>query len=160
MDEEAENAKHMMIELLQRMDIEAEVQESVKEGNICLDISGDKDGILIGKHGRTLEALQILINRMVNKKAKEPVRVVLDIDHYRSRRVDALARMAVQLGERVRTTGSPITIGPFNAHDRRIIHIAIKEDSSLRTESVGDGPVKKITIITTLKEGNDTEFRK
>lgn len=151
MEEEVITARQLMIGLLQRMDIEAEVDGSVKEGNVCLEIRGDKDGILIGKHGRTLEALQVLINRMVNKKAKEPVRVVIDIDRYRSRRADSLATMAARIGERVKITGKPITIGPFNAHDRRIIHITLQEDPSLRNESLGEGAVKKITIIPRKK---------
>ncbi len=147
MEEEIGIAKQLMVELLQKMDVEAEVDASVKEENVCVDITGDKDGILIGRHGRTLEALQVLINRMVNKRAKEPVRIVVDIDRYRSRRADALARMAARVGERVKATGKPMTIGPFNAHDRRIIHIALKEDPSLRTESIGEGLIKKINII-------------
>jgi spoIIIJ-associated protein len=136
-----------MVELLQKMNVEAEVNVYANEGNVCIDITGDKDGILIGRHGRTLEALQVLINRMVNRKTKEPVRVVVDIDHYRTRRAEVLARMAVRVGERVKMTGKPMTIGPFNAYDRRIIHIALKEEPSLRTESIGEGLIKRISII-------------
>ena len=147
MEEEVGTANQLMVELLQKMNVEAEVNVYAKEGNVCIDITGDKDGILIGRHGRTLEALQVLINRMVNKRTNEPVRIVVDIDHYRSRRADALARMAARVGERVKMTGKPMTIGPFNAHDRRIIHIAIKEEPSLRTESIGEGLIKKISII-------------
>jgi spoIIIJ-associated protein len=147
LEEEVGTANQLMVELLQKMNVEAEVNVYVNEGNVCIDITGDKDGILIGRHGRTLEALQVLINRMVNKTARESVRVVVDIDHYRSRRVEALARMAVRVGERVKMTGKPITLGPFNSHDRRIIHIALKEDPSLRTESIGEGFIKKISII-------------
>jgi len=147
LEEEIETANQLMVELLQRMNVEAEVNSSLKEGNVCVDITGDKDGILIGRHGRTLEALQVIINRMVNKRTKEPVRIVVDIDGYRSRRADALARMAVRVGDHVKTTGKLMTIGPFNAHDRRIIHIALKDDPSLRTESIGEGLIKKISII-------------
>ena len=147
MEEEIGTVNQLMVELLQRMNVEAEVNSSLKEGDVCVDITGDKDGILIGRHGRTLEALQVIINRMVNKRTKEPVRIVVDIDGYRSRRADALARMAVRVGDRVKTTGKPMTLGPFNAHDRRIIHIALKDDPSLRTESIGEGLIKKISII-------------
>ena len=153
MEEETGIAKQMMVDLLQKMNVEAEVRSDVKEGNICIDITGDKDGILIGRHGRTLEALQVLINRMVNRRTKEPVRIVVDIDRYRSRRADSLARMAARLGDHVKATGKVMTLGPFNAHDRRIIHIALKEDPSLRTESIGEGLVKKISIIPSMKEG-------
>jgi spoIIIJ-associated protein len=147
LEEEIETADRLMVDLLQMMNVEAEVNSSLKEGMVCIDVTGDKDGILIGRHGRTLEALQLLINRMLNRRTKEPVRVVVDIDHYRIRRADALARMAARVGDRVKTTGKAMTIGPFNAHDRRIIHIALKEDPFLRTESIGEGDVKKISII-------------
>jgi len=147
LEEEIGTVNQLMVELLQRMNVEAEVNSSLKEGDVCVDITGDKDGILIGRHGRTLEALQVIINRMVNKRTRELVRIIVDIDGYRSRRADALARMAVRVGDRVKTTGKPMTLGPLNAHDRRIIHIALKDDPSLRTESIGEGLIKKISII-------------
>jgi len=147
LEEEIGTVNQLMVELLQRMNVEAEVNSSLKEGDVCVDITGDKDGILIGRHGRTLEALQVIINRMVNKRTKEPVRIIVDIDGYRSRRADALARMAVRVGDHVKTTGKPMTLGPFNAHDRRIIHIALKDEPSLRTESIGEGLIKKISVI-------------
>ena len=137
------------------MEIEAEVEGFPKERDIYLEIKGDKDGILIGKHGRTLEALQLLINRMVNKQMKEPVKVVLDIDQYRSRRAASLAKMAGHFAERVKATGKAITIGPFNAYDRRTIHIALQEETSLRTESIGEGMIKKIVILPNREEGKD-----
>jgi len=157
--EEVDIPRQFLIELLRRMEIEAEVEGFAKERIIYLAIKGDKDGILIGKHGRTLEALQLLINRMVNKQMREPLKVVLDIDQYRSRRADSLAKMAGHFAERVKATGRAITIGPFNAYDRRIIHIALKEETSLRTESIGEGIIKKIMILPNREEGNNTRYR-
>lgn len=157
MEEEVEIAKQMIRGLLDRMKVEAEVEGSIKEGNISIEITGDKEGILIGKHGRTLEALQILINRMVNKQAKEHARVVLDVDHYLVRRADSLARMAWRTGERVKREGKAITIGSFNARDRRIIHIALQEEPLLRTESSGEGEMKIITVTPKKKEGERIE---
>ncbi len=77
----------------------------MKEGYLCLEVEGDREGILIGKHGRTLEALEVLINRMVNKRVKESVRVVLDIDRYRERRAESLGKLADRLGERAKREG-------------------------------------------------------
>lgn len=139
--------------LLQRLGMETEVEGSVKEGDIYLDVKSDDGGILIGKHGRTLEALQTIISRMVNKQIKKPVRVILDVAGYKKRRADSLKKMAGRLGEIVKKTGKEVAIGPFNAHDRRIIHIALKEDLSLKTESLGEGEWKKIKIIPTRQEG-------
>ena len=149
MEEWVEVARQLMSGLLQRMGIETEVEGSVKEGDICLEVKGDEEGILIGKHGRTLESFQTLINRMVNKQAKRRVRIMLDIAGYKKRRADSLERMAGRLAENVKRTGRAATIGPFSAHDRRIIHITLKEDPSVNTESLGEGEWKKVRIALT-----------
>jgi spoIIIJ-associated protein len=153
LEEWVEVGRQLMQGLLQRLGMETEVEGSLKEGDICLDVKSDDGGILIGKHGRTLEALQIIVSRMVNKQIKKPVRVILDVADYKKRRADSLERMAGRLGENVKKTGREVAIGPFNAHDRRIIHIALKEDLSLKTESLGEGEWKKIKIIPTRQEG-------
>ena len=151
--EEIEIAKQLTIELLERMGVKTEVEVFLKEGVLYLEIKGDQEGILIGKHGRTLESLQLLINRMVNKRLENARRVILDIDDYRKRRTDSMAQMAQRLGEKAKKTGHSLTVGPFNAHDRRIIHVTLKEDPSLKTESLGEGELKKVKIIPTKKEG-------
>jgi len=147
LEEWIENAKQLLMGLLERMGVHAEVDGSLKEGDLCLEIKGDQEGMLIGKNGRTLEALQILINRMINKRVKESVRVVLDVNHYRERRADSLIKMANRLGEKAKMTGKTVTVGPYNAHDRRIIHIALQDDPSLQTQSIGEGDLKEISII-------------
>ena len=155
--EEIEIAKQLTVGLLERMGAKTEVEGFLKEGNLYLDIKGDQEGFLIGKHGRTLESLQMLVNRMVNKRLKSASRVVLDIDDYRKRRTDSMAQMALRLGDKAKRTGHSQTVGPFNAYDRRIIHLALKEDPSLNTESLGEGELKKVRIIPTKKEGYRTE---
>ncbi len=154
MGEEVELAKKLMAGLLERIGVRAEVQAVLKEEGLHLEIKGDQEGILIGRHGRTLDSLQFLINRMVNKRLETSVRIVLDINDYRKRKTESLKKMAIRIGEKVKSKGHPLTIGPFNAHDRRIIHIALKEDPSVRTESLGEGKLKQITILPTpSKEG-------
>ena len=135
------------------MGMESEVEGFLKEGELFLEVQSQREGILIGKHGHTLNALQFLINRMVNKEFREPVRMVLDINDYKKKRTHSLKKMAVRLGESAERTGNEISIGPFNAHDRRIIHIILKESPSLKTESLGEGEMKKIKIIPRKKEG-------
>jgi spoIIIJ-associated protein len=90
---------------------------------------------------------------MVNKRLKNAIKVVLDIDDYRKRRTDSMAQMAFRLGEKVKRTSRSQTVGPFAAHDRRIIHLTLKEDPSLKTESIGEGELKRVKIIPTNKEG-------
>jgi len=151
--EEIEIAKELTIGLLERMGVKKEVEGFLKEGNLCLEIKGDQEGVLIGKHGRTLESLQMLINRMVNKRLKNAVRVVLDIDDYRKRRAESMANIACRLGEKAKRMGHSLTVGPFNSHDRRIIHLTLKEDPYLKTESLGEGELKKVKIIPIKRDG-------
>lgn len=148
-----EAAKQRMSGLLEHMGIKTEVEGSMEEGTIYLELRGGPGGALIGKHGRTLDSLQMLMNRMVNKQLNNPVKVVLDVDSYRKRREDTLRRMVLRLGEKAKGTGQSQTIGPFNARERRIIHMALKEDPLLTTESLGEGRIKRITIIPKRKEG-------
>ena len=149
--EEIEVAKELTKGLLERMGVRAVVEGFSREGNLYLEIRGDQGGILIGRHGRTLESLQMLVNRMVNKRLKNAMRVILDVDDYRKRRADTIGQMAQRLGEKEKREGYSLTVGPFNAHDRRIIHLTLKEDPSLRTESLGEGELKKVKIIPMKK---------
>ncbi len=103
--------------------------------------------MLIGKEGKVLDCIQFLINRMVNKRLRENIKIYLDINQYKAKKVERLSRMALQLGKRVKKSGKSIVIGPYNPHDRRVIHLALKNDPSLKTESLGEGEMKKIKII-------------
>ncbi|MGA2517612.1 MAG: KH domain-containing protein [Thermodesulfobacteriota bacterium] len=145
--EEIEIAKELTKGLLERMGVRAEVDGYLKEGNLYLGIRGDQEGILIGKHGRNLEALQMLVNRMVNKRLKNAMRVVLDVDDYRKRRAESMAQMALRLGDEAKRTGQSQVAGLLNAYDRRIIHVTLKEDPFLETESIGEGELKRVKII-------------
>lgn len=147
MEEAIEIGKRFLTDLLKAIGVSPSINGVLKEGNLYFELRGDKKGILIGKYGRTLDALQMLLNRMIQKEVKRPIRVILDVDEYRKRRTETLTKMAFRLGEKAKRSGKPLTIGPFSAHDRRVIHMALKEDPSLRTESIGEGDTKKITII-------------
>ena len=152
--EEIEIAKGLTKELLERMGVRAEVEGLWKEGNLYLEIRGGQEGILIGKHGRTLEALQMLLNRMVSKRLKSATRVVLDVDDYRKRRAESMAQMALRLGDEAKRTGHSQVAGLLNAYDRRIIHLTLKEDPFLETESIGEGELKRVKIIPVKDRDN------
>jgi spoIIIJ-associated protein len=145
--EEIEIAKEMTKELLDRMGVRAEVEGFLKEGDLYLEIRGDQEGILIGRHGRTLEALQMLVSRMVNKRLKGAMRVILDIDDYRKRRAESMAQMALRLGEEAKRTGHSQVAELLSAYDRRIIHLTLRDDPLLKTESIGEGELKRVRII-------------
>jgi spoIIIJ-associated protein len=110
-------------------------------------IEAGNAAILIGKHGRTLDALQFVIRKIVRKKTNTKVRISFDVEGYRDRRKASLTQMALRLGEKVKRSGKLATISPMNAYDRRIVHIALKDDTSVRTQSKGGGLFRKLVIL-------------
>jgi spoIIIJ-associated protein len=117
------------------------------DGAISLNIEGDTSGLLIGRKGKTLDSLQYLLSKMVNKKAEGKVQVVVDSENYRQRRFDALVQMGLRMGDKAKQIQKPVATNLLNAHDRRIIHMALKDDDQLDTKSRGEGMLKKVVII-------------
>jgi len=126
---------------------EAMVKVEQVNGAITLDIRGDKSGLLIGRKGRTLDALQFIVNKIVNKALEKRTQVVIDSEDYRQRRQDALTQMAQRMGEKAKRTGRPVSTNLLNPHERRIIHLALRDDQELDTKSRGDGVLKKVLIL-------------
>lgn len=141
-----EYARSVLEGILFRMGVTGKVEPHESEREIVLDVQGDGTGLLIGKHGKTLDALQYLLNKIYQRRFGEGERVFLDTENYRKRRSDALEGLAHRLGEKVRKQKRAVVVGIFNPRDRRIIHMALREDSVLETESKGEGFYKKIII--------------
>ncbi|HBF42296.1 MAG TPA: hypothetical protein DDW42_01460 [Desulfobacteraceae bacterium] len=116
-------------------------------GTIALNIEGNKSGLLIGRKGRTLDALQFIVNKIVNKALERRTQVVIDSENYRKRRWDFLVQMASKMGDRAKKIGKPVATNLLNPYDRRIVHLALKDDEELDTRSKGDGVLKKVIII-------------
>jgi spoIIIJ-associated protein len=117
------------------------------------NVTGGNTGVLIGKRGQTLEAMQYLLDKIVNKKSDHRIRLQVDVAGYLENRRLSLKKMAQRMGEKVKKTGKPISVGQMNAHDRRIIHIALKEDDTVWTQSVGDGFYRKLLIFPKKRNG-------
>jgi spoIIIJ-associated protein len=118
-------------------------------GGPIIDLTGEDSGLLIGRRGQTLQALQFVVNMIARKELGESVRVVLDVEHYRQRREESLRDMASKVASRVAQTGRSITLEPMSAADRRMVHVALAEYQGVRTESVGMGDDRKVTIFPT-----------
>ena len=116
-------------------------------GGPMIDLAGEDSGLLIGRRGQTLQALQFLVTLIVRKKLGEDVRVVLDVENYRQRRENSLRDMAAKVATRVAQTNRSITLEPMPPADRRIIHTSLAEHPGVRTESAGEGENRKVTII-------------
>jgi spoIIIJ-associated protein len=139
-------AKETLENILALIPVETSVIADQIDGNIALNIEGDTSGLLIGRKGKTLDALQFIVNRIVNKTLDRRTRVVVDSENYRQRRRDSLTQMALRMGDKAKRIGKPVTTNPLNPRERRIIHLALKEDGRLHTKSKGEGLLKKVVI--------------
>jgi spoIIIJ-associated protein len=134
--------------LLERMGFPAEVTVNFREeGRLGLDIESDGSGILIGKQGKTLEALQFIVNLAAGRMDENSTRIVLDTQDYRSRRERALIRMANQVAEQVRRSRESQLLEPLNPFERRLIHTSLARYGDIETVSEGDGLYKRIRVI-------------
>ncbi len=112
-----------------------------------IDITGDDSGLLIGRQGETLRAMQFLVNILVRQQMKQDsVRVVLDIERYRERRHNSLKELALRVADRVSTSGKAIPLEPMQPAERRVIHIALADHPRVTTESIGAGDGRRVTI--------------
>ena len=152
----SEIAKDMVEKLLRLMDFNTSVETvaplTAEEGEsnpaITLNITGDDDvGILIGRHGQTISSLQYLVRIMISHKVSSPPPVVIDVDGYKQRRYEALRATAKRLAEQVKTRRMPFTFEPMPPFERRIIHITLVNDSSVTTQSIGEGEMRKVVIM-------------
>jgi spoIIIJ-associated protein len=137
-------AQGIVSDLLRLMNMPGEVK--IREEGI-LEIMGDGSGLIIGKRGQTLDSLQFILNRIVNKSRPEPVFITLDTEGYRQRHVNYLKSMALRMGQKARRTGQAISLEKMNPYDRRIIHLALKNEHGLNTKSIGEGIYKKVIIV-------------
>jgi spoIIIJ-associated protein len=152
-----EKAKRILEGLLTRMQIDSPVSAEETEEAIILNIKGDGSGLLIGKRGQNLDAIQYIVNKAVHHSVNGHKMIIIDTEAYRERREESLVAMAMKLGEKVKKTKKPVTVGHMNAHDRRIIHIAIQNDATLTTKSRGEGEYRKILILPARRGPENTE---
>jgi spoIIIJ-associated protein len=143
----AEKARRLLEGLLSRMQIASPVSVEETDEAIILNIQGDGSGLLIGKRGQNLDALQYILNKAIHHTANGHKMIIIDTEEYRKRREESLVTLALRLGEKVKKTKKPVTVGHMNAHDRRIIHVAIQNDETLTTKSRGEGEYRKIVIL-------------
>ena len=136
---------------LKAMNMEVGITSSIDEdGALCVDMKGDHMGILIGKRGQTLDALQYLANRVANKHQDGYVRVKLDTENYRARREETLKHLAKNIAHKVKRNRRPVALEPMNPYERRIIHSALQSDPYVTTHSEGEEPYRK--VVVTLKK--------
>ncbi len=139
-------AQDFLDKIFSLMKLEVEIEKISKQDNTVFNIRGSDLGILIGKHGQTLDALQYLTNLTANRDNESKVRIVLDVEDYRQRRADTLTRLASRLADNVRRRGEKVVLEPMSSNERKIIHLALQNDQRVVTYSEGEEPYRKVVI--------------
>jgi spoIIIJ-associated protein len=151
-------ARQVLKDLLDRMDIHAYItavrstvpdQRGNPEDTITLHVEGADEeamSLLIGRRGETLRSLQFMVNLIVSRRVQKWPQVVVDVGNYRQRRQESLEGLARRMAERVRQTGRPLMLEPMGAYERRIVHLTLRPDETVYTESSGEGQNRKIVI--------------
>jgi len=150
-------AQETLTKIVSLMSMDTRISAVRKGDDIVLNIEGNNTGILIGHKGRTLEALEFIVNKAVNRATETKVRVIVDTENYRQRKEESLKGLALKMGEQAKRTKKTVTINSVNPHDRRIIHLALKGDSQVQTKSDGEGLFKKVYIIPNKKKTDEEE---
>ncbi len=130
---------------------DANIEIAKHSKQIIFEIKGGVSGVLIGKKGQTLEAIQYIVEKIVNKNNNKRIRLLIDVEGYLKKKRENLQRLANKLVAKVKQTNKPVTIGQMNAHDRRIVHTHLKDDYDVRTQSVGSGYYRKLMIFPQKK---------
>ena len=140
--------------LFKAMDIQTEIQIEFDETEnvLSINLEGPEMGILIGKRGQTLDALQYIISHAVNKKSESYIRVKLDTENYRARRKETLENLAKNIAFKVKRSKRSFALEPMNPYERRIIHATLQNDKYVSTKSEGEEPYRKVIVYLKKKE--------
>ncbi len=145
---ERPSVEEYLSDILSHMGIDASLEKTEDEGSVTIDISGDLMGVVIGRRGDTLDALQYLCSLVHNKGREEYVRVNLDTENYRAKREETLVNLAKRIAGTVSRTGRSITLEPMNPNERRIIHSTLQAYEDINTYSIGEDPNRKIVVAS------------
>ncbi len=126
-------------------DIDVDVEDASRARVIIQD--DENSGLLIGREGQTLAAVQYLVNRIVANKWPDPIKIQIDTGDYRERQDENLRQLALHLADKAKHLGKPLSTKPLSSYHRRLVHLALQEDDTITTRSKGDGPLKRVIIL-------------
>ncbi len=139
-------ARLFLEQVVASMKLAVTMEQGEEDGHLLFRMHGDGLGVLIGKHGQTLDALQYLVNLVANKESRERIRIVLDVEDYRKRRAETLTALAQRIASQVKRSGEKVVLEPMNPHERKAIHLALQHDRRIATCSEGEEPYRKVVI--------------
>lgn len=151
LEESQQMAEAILRRMVDAISPESTISIDTKDRQLRFHIEGGQSSILIGKRGQTLEAMQLILDKAVRRLNGHAIRLQVDVEGYLAKKKEGLVRTAQQLAQKVKTKGSPATAGYLNAQDRRTVHLALKSDPNVRTQSVGEGPFRKLMIYPKRK---------
>ena len=153
-DETIARCKDALQKILVAITDDAAISVEKNSHRILFNVKGGNAGVLIGKRGQTLEAIQYIIEKIAGRQNDQNLRVHVDVEGYLKTRRENLEKLAARLAQKAVRTGKPMTIGQMNAHDRRIVHLSLKSNTAVRTQSLGEGLYRKLMIFP-RKKGPD-----
>jgi spoIIIJ-associated protein len=139
--------KEVLQRIIDSITVDAEIKVEEKSSKTIFNVVGGNSALLIGKRGKTLEAIQLIVEKVINKRNEKRIRTIVDIEGYKEKRISYLKSLAKRLADKCKRFGKPMSLGEMNAHDRRIIHITLKGDKEVSTRSKGEGVLRKIVIF-------------
>jgi spoIIIJ-associated protein len=139
-------AAEFLDQMLQGMGIQATYNMKFEKDVLYVDVIGQDMGVLIGRRGQTLDAIQYLVSLVVNKSREDYLKVIMDTENYRRKREETLIRLAKKLAYKVQVTKEDIVLEPMNPYERRIIHAALQNHPKVITRSQGEEPFRKVVI--------------
>ena len=145
-DTPQKRAEELLQSVFRAMNLDVKMTCRTGEREILINVEGPEAGVLIGRRGETLDALQYLINLSVNKNFSEKKKVLIDVEGYRSRREETLQKLALKMAEKAKKKGKSIALEPMSSQERRIIHTALQGRNDIYTYSEGEEPFRKIVI--------------
>lgn len=146
MNEVVSFIKDTINEIISKMNTEANLEVRRRENSISITIFSDNNAILIGKNGKNVSALQLLIRQMVNSNLKEPLSIIIDVGNYKEKRARNIEYLAKKLAREAYKTKTEITMDSMNSYERRLVHSALADDKYVYTESIGEEPNRKVVI--------------
>ena len=141
-----EKVEKFLLNVFEKMKVEVQIESEENEDAISIKLKGKDIGIIIGRRGETLDALQYLSSLVINKSEEDYKRVIVDTENYRQKREETLVKLADRLANRVMKYKKNITLEPMNPYERRVIHSALQNSKYVKTFSVGDEPNRKVVI--------------
>jgi len=149
LSETGKRAYDFLSNVTKLMGVDVEIRMLEEENHLTVEMTGDTLGVLIGRRGETMDAIQYLTSLTVNKEKSEYTRVSLDVEHYRAKREETLRKLALRMANRAKKSGRRVVLEPMNPYERRVMHSALQNHPHVQTHSEGEEPYRR--VIITLK---------